>query len=55
MRTHWVLVVMDQFTRRIIGFGIHAGTVVDGVALCRMFNQAIAVETGKPGTQPYFC
>ena len=31
---------MDQFTRRIIGFGIHAGTV-DGVALCRMFNQAI--------------
>ena len=21
MRTHWVLVVMDQFTRRIIGFG----------------------------------
>ena len=21
LRTHWVLVVMDQFTRRIIGFG----------------------------------
>ena len=27
LRTHWVLVVMDQFTRRIIGFGIHRGTV----------------------------
>ena len=40
IRTHWVLVVMDQFTRRVIGFGIHAGTV-DGVALCQMFNQAI--------------
>jgi transposase InsO family protein len=40
LRTHWVLVVMDQFTRRIVGFGIHAG-VVDGVALCRMFNRAI--------------
>jgi putative transposase len=26
--------------RRIIGFGIHAGSV-DGVALCRMFNRAI--------------
>jgi putative transposase len=40
LRTHWVLVVMDQFTRRIVGFGIHAG-IVDGVALCRMFNRAI--------------
>jgi len=25
LKTHWVLVLMDQFTRRIIGFGIHAG------------------------------
>jgi len=40
LRTHWILVVMDQYTRRIIGFGIHRGTV-DGVALCRMFNHAI--------------
>jgi len=29
LRTHWVLLVMDQFTRRIIGFGIHRGTVGD--------------------------
>jgi transposase InsO family protein len=40
LRTHWVLVVMDQYTRRILGFGVHAGTV-DGVALCRMFNRAL--------------
>ncbi len=26
LRTHWVLVVMDQFTRRILGFGSHSGT-----------------------------
>ena len=32
--------VMDQFTRRIVGFGIHRG-VVDGAALCRMFQEAI--------------
>ena len=32
---------MDQFTRRIIGFGVHAGDV-DGIALCCMFNKAIA-------------
>jgi putative transposase len=40
LRTHWVLVVMDQFTRRIVGFGVHAG-IVDGRAVCRMFNHAI--------------
>ena len=40
LRTHWVLVVMDQCTRRIVGFGVHRG-VVDGVALCHMFNRAI--------------
>jgi hypothetical protein len=38
LRTHWV-VVMDQCTRRIVGFGVHRG-VVDGVGLCRMFNRA---------------
>jgi len=40
LRTYWVLVVMDQFTRRIIGFGIHNG-IVNGMAMCRMFKQAI--------------
>jgi putative transposase len=25
LQTHWVLVVMDQYTRRIIGFGIQSG------------------------------
>jgi putative transposase len=40
LHTHWVLVVMDQWTRRIVGFGVHRG-VVDGMALCQMFNRAI--------------
>ena len=31
---------MDQFTRRIIGFAIHRGTV-DGPSLCSMFQRAI--------------
>ena len=30
---------MDQYTRRIIGFSVHAGSV-DGRALCRMFSDA---------------
>ena len=46
LKTYWVLVVMDQFTQRIIGFGVHAGDV-DSVALCRMFNTAISTR-GAP-------
>jgi len=41
LRSHWVLVVMDQFTRRIVGFGVQAAAL-DGPGLCRMFNQAIS-------------
>jgi putative transposase len=44
LRTHWVLVLMDQFTRRIVGFGVHRGAV-DGVGLCRVFNQATRGQT----------
>jgi len=46
LKSHWVLVVTDQFTRRIIGFGVHSG-FVDGVALCRMFNK-VASTRGLP-------
>ena len=35
------MVVMDQYTRRIVGFSVHAGAV-DGPAVCQMFNEAIA-------------
>ena len=41
LKSHWVLVVMDQFSRRIIGFGVHAGDV-DGIVPCSMFNRIIA-------------
>lgn len=46
LKSHWVMVVMDQYSRRIIGFGVHAGNV-DGPALCRMFNDATS-EQGWP-------
>jgi len=39
LRTHWILVVMDQYTRRIIGFAVKPGNV-DGLTLCRLFNNA---------------
>jgi putative transposase len=39
-----VLIVMDVFTRRIIGFGVEPA-YIDGVSVCRMFNHAVA---GQP-------
>jgi putative transposase len=39
--SHWVMLVMDVFTRRIVGFGVESGDI-DGVSACRMFNRAIA-------------
>ena len=40
LQTYWVLVIMDQGTRRLIGFGVHGGPVT-GTDLCRVFNAAI--------------
>ena len=44
LKSHWVMVVMDQFSRKIIGFSVHAGDV-DGTVLCCMFNKIIARKT----------
>jgi putative transposase len=44
LKSFWVMVVMDVFTRRIIGFGV-APANLDGLAVCRMFNRAIAGQT----------
>lgn len=41
LKSHWVLVVMDQFTQRIIGFVVHVGDV-NGLVLCQMFHRAIS-------------
>ena len=38
LKSHWVMVVMDQFSRRIVGFAVHTGNP-SGVDICRMFNQ----------------
>src|SRR3977135_4038554 len=35
LRSYWVLVVIDQFSRRLVGVGVHCGPV-NGVDLCRM-------------------
>jgi putative transposase len=39
LKSYWVMVVMDLFTRRLVGFGVEPADL-DGVAACRMFNHA---------------
>ena len=46
LKSHWVMVVMDQFTRRIIGFAVHPGDL-NGMAACRMLNEIVARQ-GQP-------
>ena len=40
LRSDWVLVVMDHFTRCLVGVGVHCGPVT-GADLCRMCNAAM--------------
>ena len=46
LKTHWVMVVMDQFSRRIIGFAVHAGDCVALLfAVCLIkLNQEICCQ-----------
>lgn len=41
LKSFWVLLVMDVFTRRIVGIGVEPADI-DGITVCRMFNHAIA-------------
>ena len=44
LKSHWVMVVMDVFTRRFVGFGVTRAPI-DGMSVCGMFNHAVA---GQP-------
>jgi len=44
LRSHWVMLVMDVFTRRLVGFGVER-VDIGGVSVCRMFNHA---TVGQP-------
>ena len=44
LKSYWVMVVMDQFTRRIIGFSTCQGNL-DGVTICKMFNNIAAKQS----------
>ncbi len=48
LKTHWVMAVMDQFTRQIIRFAVHSG-IPDGPAACQMFGRIV----GQSATPTY--
>lgn len=41
LKSHWVMIIIDQFTRKLIGFSVRAGDL-DGIAVCFMFNKIIS-------------
>ena len=46
LKSHWVMVVMDQFTRKIVGFAVHDGDL-DGRMVCSMLMSSTK-EQGWP-------
>jgi len=44
LKSYWVMLVIDIYSRRIIGFSIHSGNP-DGIVICCMFNKIIAGKT----------
>jgi putative transposase len=47
LKSHWAMVVMDHFTRRIVGIAVHAGPL-DGPTICRMFGRIAARAGATP-------
>lgn len=47
LQTHTVMVVMDQLSRRIVGFAVHVGDC-SGVDVCCMFNSIISGQSSLP-------
>ncbi len=46
LQSYWVMVIIDVFSRRFIGFAVERGDI-DGPIVCRMFNCARAKQ-GQP-------
>jgi putative transposase len=44
LKSYWIMIVMDVFTRRIIGFSVAAANL-DGPVICWMFNRAVGKHT----------
>jgi len=41
LKSLWIMVIMDQFTRKVIGFSVHQGSV-NGKSVYHMFNKIIS-------------
>jgi transposase InsO family protein len=44
LQTHWVMVVMDQFSREISGFASMKTTALSGESICALFNRILGAH-----------
>jgi transposase InsO family protein len=44
LKTHWVMVVMDQCSRKIIGFASMKTSALSGENICALFNRILGVQ-----------
>ncbi|MEZ4742768.1 MAG: hypothetical protein R3B45_10020 [Bdellovibrionota bacterium] len=44
LKSYWIMLVMDQYTRKIVGFAVHESSLT-GESICFMFNKIIAGKT----------
>jgi len=44
LKSHWVMVVIDQYTRQLVGFAVNLGRP-DGPAVCRMFGEITSKQS----------
>ncbi len=51
LRSYWVLAVMDRFTRRLVGVGMHRGTFT-GVDVCRMSTPPSIIRAHRVTSAP---
>jgi len=47
LKSHWVMVIMDQYSRKIIGIAIHKGAM-SGPGICLMFRKVLATHSSLP-------
>jgi len=47
MRSNWVMIIMDIYSRQIIGFSVHEGNLT-GALICQMFNTILLQSKTAP-------
>ena len=47
LKSYWVMIIMDQYSRKIIGLAVHKGPM-NGPVICLMFRRVLAKHSSLP-------